>query len=264
MALTILQKDVMASIAKNRSPTSYIAGGTVLNKNWTRMSDDIDIFHDTDEEIGGSADRDIETLKADGFGVRVVVDVYGCVEAEVSKGPETTIIQWMSETRTRFFPLIRDAEWGARLHPADLAVNKVLAASSRTKARDFVDLVAIEEGYCPLGAIVMAASGKPPHYSPVRMIEEIRRRGLSISDSELDSVRQASRGASADALRQRLIDALDRAETYVRTAPAETTGLLAVNDDGKPVLVSSTSEKGMTFRKATAENEVMPQVRGMP
>lgn len=59
MALTPIQKDVMASIAGNRSDSSYIAGGLVLNMDWPRMSDDIDIFYDTDEEIGSAADADI-------------------------------------------------------------------------------------------------------------------------------------------------------------------------------------------------------------
>jgi hypothetical protein len=45
------------------------------------MSDDIDIFHDTDEEIGVSADTDIAKSKADGFDVSIEVDVYGCVDA---------------------------------------------------------------------------------------------------------------------------------------------------------------------------------------
>ncbi len=251
----------MASIAKNRSQSSYVAGGTVLNKNWTRMSDDIDIFHDTDEEIGASADRDIETLKADGFDVRIVVDVYGCVEAEISKGVESTIIQWMSETKTRFFPLVRDAEWGARLHPADLAVNKVLAASSRTKARDFVDLVAIEEGLCPLGPLVMAASGKPPHYSPVRMIEEMRRRGLSLSNADIQSVKQISGNAPAQDLREKLTGALGRAEAYVENVPPELVGLLAVNSHGVPVEVETLKVDGVAFRRATSETDVIPQLR---
>jgi hypothetical protein len=202
MAISQLQQDILLSIAKNRSETSYIAGGVALNENWARLSDDIDVFHDTDEEIGTSADKDIATLKADGFRVNVVVNVYGCAEAEVSKGGKSTIIQWMSETRIRFFPLMRDAEWGARLHPADLAVNKVLAASTRTKARDFVDLAVIAEEYCPLGAVIMAASGKPPHYSPVRIVDEIRRRGLSVSNDEYESVRGLPSGWSATMIRE--------------------------------------------------------------
>ncbi len=181
MALTPLQRQIMASIAKNRSETSYMAGGVVLNMDWSRMSDDMDIFHDTDEEIVASADLDIATLRQDGFRVDVEIRQYGIVESKVSMAANSTLIQWMSETRTRFFPLVRDEEWGARLDRADLAVNKVLAASTRTKARDFVDLIAIDEKFCPLGAVVMAAAGKPPNFSPVRPNDAIRRRGRAIS-----------------------------------------------------------------------------------
>jgi hypothetical protein len=258
MALSRLQQDILARIAKNRSETSYIAGGVALNRNWTRLSDDIDVFHDTDEEIGVNADQDIATLMADGFRVFIVVNVYGCVEAEVSRDGSSTLIQWMSETRTRFFPLVRDADWGSRLHPADLAVNKVLAASSRTKARDYVDLVVIDENYCPLGAIVMAASGKPPHYSPVRMIDEIRRRGLSVASEEFESVKTLQKGYSAAVIREKLVAGLDRAEAYVRQSPAETVGLLAVDAAGTPVQVLALDEAGVTFRKATPEPDVMP------
>jgi len=77
MALTRIQKEIMASIAGNRSETSYVAGGLVLNMDWPRMSDDIDIFHDTDEEIGVSADTDIAKLEADGFNVSIEVNIYG-------------------------------------------------------------------------------------------------------------------------------------------------------------------------------------------
>ncbi|NTG46958.1 nucleotidyl transferase AbiEii/AbiGii toxin family protein [Agrobacterium rhizogenes] len=264
MALTDLQKEIMASIAKNRSETSYVAGGLVLNMNWPRLSDDIDIFQDTDEEIGPTADRDIETLKGDGFRVYIEVNVYGCVEAEVSKAHENTLIQWMSESRTRFFPLIRDEEWGARLHPADLAVNKVLAASTRTKPRDFVDLVMIDERMSPLGAVIMAASGKPPHYSPIRIIDEIRRRGLSVSTDEYDSVRGLPMDFTANVVREKLVEALDRAESYIRSAPADIVGLLAVNSGGMPVRILALNEAGVQFRKATSEPDLMPSLPNVP
>ncbi|MFK0163102.1 hypothetical protein [Rhizobium sp. NPDC090279] len=264
MALTKLQREILASIAKNRSQTSYVAGGLVLNMNWPRLSDDIDIFQDTDEEIGPAADRDMETLKCDGFRVSIEVNVYGCVEAEISKAHENTLIQWMSETRTRFFPLIRDEEWGARLHLADLAVNKILAASTRTKPRDFVDLVMIDERMSPLGAVIMAASGKPPHYSPIRTIDEIRRRGLSVSTDEYDSVKGLPIDFTASVIRERLVEALDRAESYVRSAPADIVGLLAVDSKGLPVQVSALNEAGVQFRKATSEHDLMPSLPNVP
>lgn len=260
MALTQIQRDIMASIAPNRSETSYMAGGLVLNEAWLRLSDDMDIFHDSDEEIVASADKDIATLKDKGFKVAVDVREYGIVEATISRDRDSTVIQWMSETRTRFFPLVRDKEWGARLHLADLAINKVIASSTRTKARDFVDLVTIDTNYCPLGVIVMAAAGKPPNYSPVRMIDEMRRRGLSIQAEEYESVRGVAEGFTAAAFRDELVAALDRAESYARSAPAQLVGLLAIDDRGTPTMTTDLRQTGVTYRRATIEPEVMPDI----
>ncbi|AFL51465.1 hypothetical protein ABIE78_002704 [Sinorhizobium fredii] len=264
MALTQIQQEIMASIAKNRSDTSYIAGGLVLNANWPRISDDIDIFHDTDEEIGSAADKDIETLKADSFVVVKDIDVYGCVEATVMRGGDRTLVQWMSETRTRFFPLIRDEEWGARLHRADLAVNKVLAASTRTKPRDFVDLLMIDAHMCRLGPLVMAASGKPPNYSPLRSIDEIRRRGLSVRADEYTTVRGLPEDWTAEIIRDELVRTLDRAESYVRNAPPDLVGILALNAHGVPVEVYDLSTDGIEYRRSTTEHEVVPDLPETP
>src|SRR3546814_7885010 len=57
-----LQRHVMRCLARNRSETSYAAGGVVLNRDWPRQSDDLDIFLDTDEEIVEAARRDVATL----------------------------------------------------------------------------------------------------------------------------------------------------------------------------------------------------------
>lgn len=75
MALTDLQKHVMRCLATNRSETSYVAGGVVLNRDWPRRSDDIDVFHDTDEESYlKSAPSDIVgVLAIDGDGTPVTI-----------------------------------------------------------------------------------------------------------------------------------------------------------------------------------------------
>ncbi|WP_245470746.1 hypothetical protein [Bradyrhizobium guangzhouense] len=166
MALSKLQSDILRLLAKNRSDSSDLAGGLMLNKDWERRSDDIDIFHDTDEEVTDSAKADIAVLDAAGFKTHRDYIIYGCVDATISRDSETTIIQWFAETRIRFFPFVKDEQWGARLHQADLAVNKVLAAAGRSKARDIADIVAIGRDYCPLGPLVLAAAGKPPNFSP--------------------------------------------------------------------------------------------------
>lgn len=259
MALSEVQRQAMRCLAANRSESSYAAGGAVLNRDWPRQSDDIDIFHDTDEQIVEAAQRDIETLRAARFLVVVDVRIYGCVEARVRRFESETVIQWMSETRRRFFPIVRDTEWGARLHQVDLAVNKVLAASSRTKARDYVDLVAIAERMCPLGPLLMAAAGKPPHFSPQRMIEEIRRRGLSVPDEEYLSVKGLPARFTVPAQRERLLEALERAERYVARAPGETVGAIVVDEREVPVEVEALDDSKFVLRRATEEPEVMPQ-----
>ena len=248
----------MRCLAPNRSETSYAAGGAVLNREWPRLSDDIDIFHDTDEEIVGAADRDIETLRAAGFQAVVDIRIYGCVEARVRRNEMSeTIIQWMSETKHRFFPIVRDDQWGARLHQVDLAVNKVLAAASRTKARDHVDLVFISERMSPLGPLLMAAAGKPPFFSPQRMAEEIRRRGLSIPDEEYLAVKGLPSSFTPQGLREALIKALDRADQYIAKAPPETVGTIAVDKNERPVEVKTLADASFTLRRATKEAEVM-------
>ncbi|WP_225906418.1 hypothetical protein [Ensifer canadensis] len=166
----------------------------------------------------------------------------------------------MSETKSRFFPLIRDQEWGARLNPADLAVNKVIAASTRTKARDYIDLLTIDSNLCPLGAIVMAASGKPPNYSPVRSIDEIRRKGLSIRGEDYSSIRGLPAGWTAASIRENLVAMLDRAESYVRNAPLDLVGILVVDENGIPAETYRLDVSGLVYRRATSESEVVPDL----
>jgi hypothetical protein len=257
MTLSSLQQAIVAAIAKNRSDNSYMAGGLVLNRDWPRQSDDIDIFQDTDEDIATIATRDIETLKKAGFAVVIDVFIYGCVEATVGQDGQSTLIQWMSESRQRFLPLVDDPAWGKRLHQTDLAINKVIAASTRRKARDYVDLVLIEERFSPLGPLIMAASGKPPHFSPVRIIDEIRHKGLSIGTAELQSVRGLREGYDAATIRGMLEQALDRAEAYVMAAPADLVGLLPVDTRGKPVPVAD-GVIAHEIRRATTEPDVLP------
>ena len=258
MALTQLQSDILRRLAGNRSETSYLAGGLILNRNWHRRSDDIDIFHDSDEEVTEAANADLAVLEAAGYKTHRDFIVYGCVDATVSDGTSSTIIQWFAETRRRFFPLVRDEEWGARLHQADLAVNKVLAASGRSKARDIADLVAIGRNYCPLGPLVLAAAGKPPNFSPRRTIDEIRRHALSIPAEEFAAVKGLPADWSAGFIRDEALRQIDLADKYVMNVSPDLVGILAVNKDVVPVEVGDGKGEDVILRKATDEPEVMP------
>jgi hypothetical protein len=71
MALTEFQRTVCRLIADQRirSGESYVAGGTVLNT-WTRssrISRDIDLFHDTTEAVASSWAEDRKLLKDEGY-----------------------------------------------------------------------------------------------------------------------------------------------------------------------------------------------------
>ena len=91
----------MAVLASNRSETSYVAGGAMLNRDWPRISDDIDFFHDTDEEIVAAARKDIKSLENAGFSVHTDIEIYGVVEATVSELGTSTTLQWMSDVDFR-------------------------------------------------------------------------------------------------------------------------------------------------------------------
>jgi hypothetical protein len=110
MALNDLQKRIMRLLSQNRSPSSYLAGGLILNRDWPRRSDDIDIFHDTDEEVSEATEKDIADLEKQDLVVAVDVRTYGTYEATVSDGLSSTVIQWMSDSRIRVFPLVRDEQ----------------------------------------------------------------------------------------------------------------------------------------------------------
>jgi hypothetical protein len=206
--------------------------------------------------------KDIADLESGGFHVSVDVKAFGLFEATVSEHGSSTAIQWMSETRLRFFPLVRDEEWGVRLHQSDLAVNKVLAASSRRKARDFADLLAISENMCPLGPLVMAAAGKPPSFSPQKIVEQVRWHAQSIPDEDYAAIKGLPEIWTPDFVRTAMTGQADLAEEYIAKAPLEVVGVLAVNAEGLPVEVTAEGLASVMLRKATAESEVMPQPVG--
>ncbi|MDP1869638.1 MAG: hypothetical protein Q8L13_25285 [Bradyrhizobium sp.] len=75
-----------------------------------RRSDDID------EEVSEVAEKNIADREKESFHVTVDVRTSGTYEATHSDSSSSTVIQWMSDTRIRFFPLVRDEQWGLRLH----------------------------------------------------------------------------------------------------------------------------------------------------
>jgi len=142
MPLTDYQRCICRLLAAERVAHGerYVAGGAALNEllNSSRLSHDVDLFHDTREAVLSSWETDRKNLVNAGHHVRPLREFPTFVEAEVSKGTEGVILQWVQDSAFRFFPLIEHPDFGLSLHPFDLATNKTLALIGRAEVRDCI------------------------------------------------------------------------------------------------------------------------------
>jgi len=129
MPIDAFHMRVIRALAPLRSPESTFAGGTVLQRHGFRLSDDQDLFHADDADIMSIAQRDAAALAAAGFEVVFGRPHEGLIEASASVNQEgATRIQWLQCGTWNFFKPVPDETFGWRLHMADIAVNKALAA----------------------------------------------------------------------------------------------------------------------------------------
>lgn len=236
MALTELQRTVCRLLADNRiaSGESYVAGGAALNELLasSRVSRDIDLFHDTREALESSWAADRRLLEDRGFHVVVVREGRGFVEAEVGSGGEGVRLEWTQDSAFRFFPLLRHDDLGLVLHPFDLATNKVLALVGRLEVRDWVDVIASHERLQPLGYLAWAACGKDPGFGPASILEHAARSGRYSRD-EVNRLAFAGSPPDAADLSRRWHGALDSARLTVGALPPEEVGKCVLDAAGK-------------------------------
>ncbi len=247
MPLTALQKEVLAILADNRSEESHFAGGVVLHvaDDSPRFSHDFDIFHELAEEVTRASNRDVESLRQAGFAVETP-SRYGEWEkestfrkAKVRRGTEVLEIDWAADSAFRFFPIERDPQLGWRLHLFDIATNKALALSARTETRDYVDIVELQRTY-PLSAICWAACGKDPGFTPLSLLEMMKRFG-KVNPTELDQIK--ARTLDPVALKKVWLEMSDRAEVEMTRLADERPdlpiGVAFVNATGQPGWIGS-------------------------
>ncbi len=240
MPLTSLQKSVINILRPFRTEHTYVGGGAALNQNWHRLSDDMDIFYDLRNQLPRTVEPELQALRDNGFNIEIVVNNDLIVEAILRKDGDETKVQWFDDPETcqRFFPALKDNDFGFRLHQADVALNKVLCASRRrTEARDAVDLVNIIKRYAPLGPLVWALTGKEPDKTPPEIIRNIRSIAFGYSDEEIRAVRMEDGCAiSRNELREILGPALDSAHDYCDDiAPIKHDGCLFVDANENPI-----------------------------
>jgi hypothetical protein len=226
--LSKIQTEILRLLATHRNPESYVAGSTPLNRNALRFSGDIDVFHDREEQVARAAIEDAAVLQEHGYRLewqRREPTIYTVL---VGRFGETTKLEWVADSDFRFFPTIQDELFGYILHPADLAMNKAMAAAGRRELRDIVDLVTIHQIILPVGAVIWAAVEKAPGFTPEGLIAEIRRNS-SHPVVEWRALK-TSEPIEPKEIMQRLRGALDEAEDFVAKMPTDKVGLLFMKD----------------------------------
>jgi len=179
MAITTFQKEICRLISSNRieKGESYVAGGVALNTliEAPRISRDIDLFHDTHEALETTLDSDKKLLQASNYNIEFIRERASYVEAIVRKKDENVLMQWTCDSAFRFFPLLKNDEFGMTLHPFDLATNKVLALVGRLEIRDWVDMIHCHQRIQKIGYLMWAACQKDPGLNPLLILEEAKR-----------------------------------------------------------------------------------------
>jgi hypothetical protein len=235
MPLTFFQKGVARILIANRTPESHIAGGAVINRRDTslRYSDDFDIFHDVAASVAASAAADAKALQGAGYSVDWTIRNEGFFRADVGRGDDHVRLDWTTDSVFRFFPVQQDVEFGYCLHQADLATNKILALAGRSEIRDFLDILQLDQDYLSLGAIMWAACGKDPGFTPDLLLDQTNRHSR-YQESDLKGENLA-RAVDIRELKSQWLAARQRAEHLFAQLPSEEVGCFYLNDENRPV-----------------------------
>lgn len=233
MPITLFQKTILRLIASNRSPDSYIAGATVINRSPSslRISDDVDLFHDPETSVQLSYQKDKITLLENRYSFTTLIEQRGFVRAIVQKDTESLKLEWVSDTAFRFFPIVPDEDLGYRLSDIDAAINKCLALANRTEARDVLDILEIHSNILHLGACCWAACGKDPGFTPDLILDLLSRNARLTPD--MLAAENTTRPIDPKKIKKDFQSALLDARKVVSELPANLLGCIFVDSQGK-------------------------------
>lgn len=258
--LTKYQAELGRLLAANRSEDSYLAGGAAIlaAPNTQRYSQDLDYFHDSPERVASAYEADRRTLRAQGYMLEPELTQPGYIRALVRRGDEATKVEWAYDSSWRFMPVERSEEFGYRLHPVDLATNKVLALAGRDEPRDLLDALYCHKHVLKLGLLVWAAVGKDPGFSPLSLLELLRRRG-KVRPEDLARL-HVTEPIDVKSLKAAWLDALDSAERFVRRRPPEEAGCLYYAPDLKRFVDPDRGDVGSVVAHFGSPGGVVPRI----
>ncbi len=242
--LTDLQSSLARLLAVNRSPDSHLAGGAALHfePNSQRYSNDLDYFQDSEERVATAFAADRALLVDSDYEVTIEINQPGYLRATVSKDGASTKIEWAHDSAWRFMPAQQHPHTGYQLHPVDLAINKVLALAGRDEARDFLDVMHAHTDILPLGALCWAAVGKDPGFTPLSLLEMLKRRG-KYQPADFSRLHLATNIDLVD-LKGRWIGMLDQAATYIGRGDPKEIGCLYYDRQRAAFIAPTPDERG--------------------
>lgn len=226
MPLTPYQAEVARLLSTQRTPDSYLAGGAALHIEPTslRFSNDLDYFNDSPARVASAFDADRTVLAAAGHRLNILLERPGFVRAIATRGGDSTKIEWVFDTAFRFLPVVEDQRAGYVLHPVDLAINKLLALVGRDEPRDYLDVIDAHHRILSLGGLVWAACGKDPGFTPLMLLDLLRRKGrYQPEDFRRLALREPPNLVQA---KQTWLDAMDTATSFVGSRPISELGCL--------------------------------------
>jgi len=226
MPLTNYQSDLARLLSENRTFDSYLAGGAaiLIEPNTKRFSRDLDYFHDSEARVAEAFSADRGLLENKGYSIEVDINQPGFVRAIVRRGELATKVEWARDSDWRFMPTVRDDRVGFVLHPIDLAVNKVLALAGRDEARDVLDALHIHHNVLVFGGLCWAACGKDPGFTPLSLLDLLRRRGR-VREEDLARLDLAE-PLDLHVLKRDWLEALDSVEPFVESRTPDEIGCL--------------------------------------
>jgi hypothetical protein len=235
MPLGPFEREVLRTIAANRNPDSFVAGATVLHQanDSPRLSRDVDLFHDAVASVAASVSADTAALQQAGFEVELEPERETFRRAILKKAGRQTKIEWVFDSAFRFFPVEADADLGWKLNFWDAATNKVLALAGRSELRDCLDLVFLHQRHLRLGALVWAAVGKDPGFTPESLVDWMRRHAVFRPDDLLALTTTSP--VNLHILKKDWLEASESALELILRLPMEEAGCLYLDSHGRPV-----------------------------
>jgi len=235
MPITAFQKKVLNILKSNRSPDSYVAGGTAIQRapDSLRFSDDIDFFHDADQAVTEAFQSDRATLTSAGYSFDTQISQPSFYRATIGKSGEQLKLEWVRDTAFRYFPIVDDEDLGYRLHDIDLAINKCLALANRSVVRDALDIIELDQKVLSLPAIVSAACGKDPGFTPNLLLEMIQRH-ITFTPDQL-AAESLKKPVDPIKLKKDLLSLLEETRKTLQAVSAANIGCLFTDKKGNVV-----------------------------